>query len=210
MPFIKKKEKLRREKVSKVNLERHARNRAIKEGNSPVLTAVGRRVVDLALLASSLWCDFCDKSLSLKYLVEEHQYGLASKLSVRCDTCLDLKEVFTSATVPDTTGDGYSLYAVNCKAALGKIPQMCATSTLYFLKIFFFKLTFCVFLGCLDSGVGHEQFNKLFDTMNLPTIDAKTMKRAEDRVGKFVVAVAEESCKEAIAEERNLTLEAER
>lgn len=58
--------------------------------------------------------------------------------------------------------------------------------------------------------MGHEQFNKLFSVLNLPTIDSKTMKRAEERVGPSVVAIADKSCVDAINEEKNLTKEAQR
>jgi len=54
--------------------------------------------------------------------------------------------------------------------------------------------------------VGHEQFNKLLSAINIPTISTKTMKLAEERVGPVVVALADESCKEAIAEEKELTV----
>lgn len=65
---------------------------------------------------------------------------------------------------------------------------------------------FCVCCaGCIDSGVGHEQFNKLLSSMYLPTIHPRSMKLAEDRVGKSIVAVAQDSCVAAIAEEKELT-----
>jgi ABC-type polysaccharide transport system permease subunit len=64
--------------------------------------------------------------------------------------------------------------------------------------------------GCIDSGVGLEQFNKLFSAMNLPIIHANTMKLAENRIGKCLVSVAKESCKQALADERDLTLSAQR
>ena len=46
--------------------------------------------------------------------------------------------------------------------------------------------------------------------MNLPTILAKTMTKAEKRVGPSVVEVAEQSCRDAIAEEKDLTLSSKR
>lgn len=54
--------------------------------------------------------------------------------------------------------------------------------------------------------MGHEQFNKLVSAMNMPTMNAKTMKLAEERVGPSIVRVAQESCKEAINLEKELTL----
>ena len=49
---MKQKERLRREKVSKACVERNAQNKVLKELRRHVLEPVGRRVVDLALLAS--------------------------------------------------------------------------------------------------------------------------------------------------------------
>ncbi|KAJ1526412.1 hypothetical protein ONE63_009546 [Megalurothrips usitatus] len=121
MPFMKAKERARREKVGKASVERHTKNRVLKAAREQadyIPVSVGRRVVDLAMLTSNLWCTNCDASLSLKFL-EEKQYGLASEFSVRCPTCLDLKKFFSSKTVPCPSGDGRSLYSVNCKAALG-------------------------------------------------------------------------------------------
>ncbi|KAJ1526560.1 hypothetical protein ONE63_008147 [Megalurothrips usitatus] len=130
MPFMKAKERARREKVGKASVERHAKNRVLKASREQadyIPVSVGHRVVDLAMLTSNLWCTNCDAALSLKFLEEEKQYGLASEFSVRCPTCLDLKKLFTSKTVPCPSGDGRSLYSVNCKAALGcldsDVPQ---------------------------------------------------------------------------------------
>lgn len=58
--------------------------------------------------------------------------------------------------------------------------------------------------------MGLEQFNKLLSAMNLPIVHPNTLKNAEDRIGKCVVSVAKESCKQAIADERDLTLSAQR
>ena len=55
-----------------------------------------------------------------------------------------------------------------------------------------------MFTGCIDAGVGHEQFNKLFSAMNLPIIHANTRKLAEQRVGKTIVSIAQESCVEGL------------
>lgn len=59
--------------------------------------------------------------------------------------------------------------------------------------------------GCLDTGIGHEQLNGWLSCMNIPTISRNTLKRAEDRIGPIVKEVAEESCRKALAEERELT-----
>ena len=63
-----------------------------------------------------------------------------------------------------------------------------------------------MFSGCIDIGIGHEQLNKLLSATNLPTIHRNTMKLAEERVGDAVIDVANKSFKEAVAEEKHLTL----
>jgi RNase P subunit RPR2 len=80
---------------------------------------VGRRVVELDTLAKALWCTACDIPLSLRNLEKETQMGLASILSVRCRDCLAVYTVHTSKKVPNLNGSK-SLYASNCKAALGR------------------------------------------------------------------------------------------
>jgi hypothetical protein len=122
MPFVSKKEQARREKVSKAMKEKWSATRvrkAIREELAPVIVEAGRRVVDLQLFAKQMWCEDCDSALSLRFLEEERKFGLASKFTVRCHQCLLQKEVFTSALAPSE--DGRPLYAVNCKAAVGKL-----------------------------------------------------------------------------------------
>ncbi|KAK3931316.1 Ribonuclease T, partial [Frankliniella fusca] len=60
-------------------------------------------------------------------------------------------------------------------------------------------------LGCMDSGVGHEQFNKLLSVMNLPPLYRNTFIRAQECVGQSLASVARNSCKEAIQLEKGVT-----
>jgi len=64
---------------------------------------------------------------------------------------------------------------------------------------------FFVCAGCIDTGIGHDQLNKLLAAANLPVISRNTIKLAEERVGAAVVETANDSCKEAIALERQLS-----
>jgi len=84
-----------------------------------MLVHAGRRVVELDTLAKALWCTACDIPLSLRNLEKEQQMGLASIMTVRCRECLAVYAVHTSKKVPNLNG-AKSLYASNCKAALGK------------------------------------------------------------------------------------------
>lgn len=65
----------------------------------------------------------------------------------------------------------------------------------------------CLFLftGCMDSGVGHEQLNKLLSVMSLPPLYRNTIIRAQECVGQSLASVARNSCKEAIQLEKSLT-----
>lgn len=59
----------------------------------------------------------------------------------------------------------------------------------------------------MESGIGHEALNKFMSIINMPPVYRKTMVRAQTRVGISLSNVAKESCKEAIQEERRLTIE---
>ncbi|KYN23169.1 hypothetical protein ALC57_04411, partial [Trachymyrmex cornetzi] len=63
------------------------------------------------------------------------------------------------------------------------------------------------FLGILHSGLGWTHVQKLFACMNIPYFNFKTFKIYEREVGLVAEKIAEESCKEATALERKLTLE---
>lgn len=73
-----------------------------------------------------------------------------------------------------------------------------------------FDLFFALFSGCLDSGVGHEQFNTLISSMNIPPVNHHTIKRAEEKVGAAIEKQAHESVNRALLEEKRLTEEAKR
>lgn len=107
----------------------HAQQRALKELNAadgygdaamPMLIQQGgRRIIDIMLFARNMWCTDCNIPLSLRNLVKEKQFGIASRFYVRCSQCLKEIAVDSSASVPDVSKQGRSLFAVNCKAALG-------------------------------------------------------------------------------------------
>ena len=126
MRFIKKAELERRKKVAVANKLRGEANRAKRAKIAGEYVSVGRRIFDLALLAQTMWCNSCNVALSFRYVVvEESQHGLASDFKIRCYKCLTIYEVSSSTKVADSTSSGpmRSLFAVNCKIALGK--QVC-------------------------------------------------------------------------------------
>lgn len=54
----------------------------------------------------------------------------------------------------------------------------------------------------LHAGSGETQVSKLLTTMNLPTLNHRTLKARERDVGCCVEAVAQDSCKEVQEEEK--------
>lgn len=66
-------------------------------------------------------------------------------------------------------------------------------------------------LGMIDAGIGPTQIIKLHSTINIPTLDAKTLKKRERvrigvrEVGKAIELEAKSSCKEVLQEEIKLT-----
>lgn len=83
----------------------------------------GRRIVDIAFLASQLknGCSFCNHHLYLHNCLAETKHGLASRLTISCSRCGEETRVDTSRKHrrKDTTR-GPGIYDVNSKAALGK------------------------------------------------------------------------------------------
>lgn len=59
----------------------------------------------------------------------------------------------------------------------------------------------------LDAGIGPTCINKLFGVMDIPVINEQLLKHHERLIGPVVEIVAKESCCEATAMERALTIE---
>jgi len=153
MVFIKKSERERRKKASEQCKARNEQTQRRKASIRGDFVPVGRRIVDLALLAQKMWCPPCNVALSFRYLLHERQAGSASVFKIQCSRCFVVYEVPTSAEVPDSSGSGRALFAVNCKFALGKL-SINITKCVFF---FYFRtwsssmlllLRFCANLTC--------------------------------------------------------------
>lgn len=59
----------------------------------------------------------------------------------------------------------------------------------------------------LDAGIGVSKFNTFLSELNMPTLHASLVKRHECVVGKTLKALADESCAQAIEEEKALTVQ---
>ncbi|KAK3919276.1 Dof zinc finger protein DOF3.2, partial [Frankliniella fusca] len=163
MPFMKQKERARRESVSRAMKERFVRSRALKAA-AQLGEGVGveeqeqdglavPRVVDLRQFALDMWCDSCNVPLSLRFLEEEETVGLASRFTVRCHQCLLAKKIDSSRRTTSPSTDGDQAYDINRRAAE----------------------------GCKEAGIGDEQFNKLLSAVSLPTLRGITAADSHDR-----------------------------
>ncbi|XP_052130103.1 uncharacterized protein LOC127751098 [Frankliniella occidentalis] len=172
MPFMKKSAIIRNKRLVAMNVRNGIENRARKEAEEAkreeeeaAATAAApdpeqspacpdRRIANLPCLGESLWCDFCDDALSLRFQENEQRNGLASVFHVRCHRCMKVVKIHTDDKGP-VLADGKSpLYSINLQAAT----------------------------GCIDAGVSHGQLNKLFSAMNLPPVHRTSFVRAQDRV----------------------------
>ncbi|VDI29330.1 Hypothetical predicted protein [Mytilus galloprovincialis] len=76
---------------------------------------LGRRIVELDLLAVGMYCCICKSPLHLSNTVGEKLFGLSGIIMIRCDLCATVTDVQTGKRGP--TGS----YDINTKAALGMI-----------------------------------------------------------------------------------------
>lgn len=125
--FIKKGEEERRIKCSKIILDMNDRVRkrksrqAQKELNDKQkarLALDGQDIIERGTLGEKMWCKDCDVALSFRHEEKVSYCGLAAILHIRCYKCNKLYKIATSKKV--LSGDGKTLFAVNCKAAASK------------------------------------------------------------------------------------------
>ncbi|XP_071639085.1 uncharacterized protein [Temnothorax longispinosus] len=137
----------------------------------------GRRIVDLNILGQQLWCCSCTEALSLQYIESEIRSGLGSLFLVRCHKCLVVNKVCTGTQ--QYTDKHSPRFDINSEATL----------------------------GILHCGLGWTHFQKMLACMNVPCMNFNTFKKYEQEVGVAAEEVANESCVEATALERKLTIE---
>lgn len=78
---------------------------------------------------------------------------------------------------------------------------------MHVFKIYcFFEQCFLI-QGMLDAGLGPTGINSILSALNIPTVNATTLKHYERKVGEAGIALANESCEAAIQEERKLTIQ---
>ncbi|XP_078329120.1 uncharacterized protein LOC111135496 isoform X1 [Crassostrea virginica] len=149
---------------------------------SPGVPLSGRHIVELNILGQYLrkGCSICAEVLNLASCVGESRYGLGSILHIKCDGCQRINSVPTGKRRQNGVWD------VNTKLGAGN-----------------------PFSAILYTGIGETAVNRFFAALNLPSVDANTLKKREREVGSAFEAVAESTCQEAIEKEINCTKDQE-
>ncbi|CAH0555169.1 unnamed protein product [Brassicogethes aeneus] len=138
---------------------------------------VGKRIVDIDILANNLTCKVCEDNLLLKQIKREIRAGLHSTFTIKCKKCGLLNQV--DAGKVHLSKDNRKRADINTK----------------------------VVFGALHAGIGCTALNKVLACANLPGISKDLFKRSEREVGPAIEAVAKESCKSAAEEERQLVIQ---
>uniref|UniRef100_A0A0C9QZL4 Stk38 protein n=1 Tax=Fopius arisanus TaxID=64838 RepID=A0A0C9QZL4_9HYME len=159
-----------------MNGNKHQENPNEESIQKPNLT--GNRIVDLNLLAEALYCEFCEKTLSLKDILRELRHGLGSYLSIRCPDCFHEKKIPTTKCIREKHAGKREQFQINFKASI----------------------------GCFHAGIGNQGFNKLLSGLDIPTVPSNTQKYYDRKVGPVVEKVAKGSGDRAAKIERRLTI----
>ena len=166
-----------KKKGGKVQIKkRKIRTKKRQEGKPSI--QVGWRYVHVDHLKQSMFCEYCKKPLSLQNICKETKVGVASNLSIVCQSCLTENSVSTSKTCQ----------LPNSKKKHNEINSL-------------------MVLGAIHAGIGCTQLNKFLSTIGAPTMDFNLFKRQERIIGPIIELVAKESCIEATMQERQATIE---
>ena len=103
----------------------------------------------------------------------EKQFGLASKLRVKCQFCPAKNSIETSS-MHKSGKFGAMAYDINTKAAL----------------------------ACFHTGIGRTHLNSAMSILNIPPMSRTCFKTRERETGKAVEKVAHLACKEVTTNEK--------
>ncbi|CAD6224416.1 GSCOCG00013015001-RA-CDS [Cotesia congregata] len=154
--------------------------KATKNDNKPAESNLieGPRLVDLKELGKNLRCCKCDEVLCLDNVSDETRVAFHSTLKVNCPKCNVVTLVSTG-----------KCHRVNNNNRTKRSD-----------------ITTGVVLGAVHAGYGCSGLNKILACVNMPLISSKIFKRYEREVGPAIEKAAQESCKRAASEERQLVL----
>ncbi|XP_074111609.1 very long chain fatty acid elongase 5 isoform X1 [Cotesia typhae] len=125
-----------------------------------------------------LWCHKSNFSTSLKQIVVEEIFRLASVFQIKCTKCNKINSVNTSSYQIDTKN--HKQFERNSRLAFAFI----------------------------DPRIGKTQINTIFSALNTPIINSALLKRYEKIVGVAIEKVAKDSCRDFIHLEKELRIDA--
>ena len=107
-------------------------------------------------------------------VLDEKEYGLTSKLRVKCQFCAGKNTVETSSAYKSGKC-GPMAYDINSKAALAS----------------------------LHTGIGQTHLNGILSIMNIPPMSQASFKTRERETGKAVETIAKVTCEQVTTNEKN-------
>ena len=116
--------------------------------------------------------------LSLGNVISEQKFGLASRLSVKCNICHQVNNVTTSEQHRTVTR-GPKAYDTNTRLALAS----------------------------LDNGIGFSHVNSILTALEIPSLTRSTYKKREREIGQATELVARESCEKMLIQESEMVKE---
>ncbi|KAK0073983.1 hypothetical protein PV326_012851 [Microctonus aethiopoides] len=123
----------------------------------------------------------CNKILSLEDIVHEKRVMLASMFDVKCRECGALTTVCSDKQ--------HQVLSVKDR------------------KVQHFNVNTSIVFGTLNTGLGNSHLNKILSSVDVPNCNSASFQNHEKEVGSATWKLTDESCKNAVAEERQLTIE---
>ncbi|KAK0071200.1 hypothetical protein PV325_013307, partial [Microctonus aethiopoides] len=141
----------------------------------------GRRIIDINYMGKQMFCRKCNKILSLEDIVHEKRVMLASMFDVKCRECGALTTVCSDKQ--------HQVLSVKDR------------------KVQHFNVNTSIVFGTLNTGLGNSHLNKILSSVDVPNCNSASFQNHEKEVGSATWKLTDESCKNAVAEERQLTIE---
>nr|XP_034302838.1 uncharacterized protein LOC105322827 isoform X7 [Crassostrea gigas] len=137
-----------------------------------------RFIIDLKLFIDNLFCQVCDNDIYLKNALGVFPSGVCGHVVITCLVCKHVNKVAMGKTHQEQQKPGPKIFDVNSKIG----------SAMY------------------HTGIGPTQVNNFLSTLNLPSINVKTLRRRCEEIGEELENLAENSVKDALKEEVKCTV----
>ncbi|KAK0174950.1 hypothetical protein PV327_008738 [Microctonus hyperodae] len=141
----------------------------------------GRRLIDIEYMGKQMFCRKCKEILALEDIVHEKRVMLASMFDVKCRECGALTTVCSDKQ--------HQVLSIKDR------------------KVQHFDVNTSIVFGTLNTGLGNSHLNKILSSVDVPNCNAASFRNHEKEVGSATWKLTDESCKNAIALERQLTIE---